>query len=734
MKLVLEILKDHPDNQEDMARCSGFQVISFLLRRISPRHMTPQTVQLIPNLLHVVRNNETLYADVVKFLLFDFKLWILTDVEVQKKFVGQLIMEIERIRQGDIVDQTIDVNKSYRSRFRALIGLQRILDLLRIFYWCDGSETDIILGTEKICNPSTNEVLGERPGSEDTMNIRTSLLKLAKIVVNADIPTNVDIMVLEEVQALIYFLADCRDIAQLLDICRFVIELLLYGSVEQMSTVADFMFQVDAYEVFVNLLYVTPSIPVRLLALKCIGRLLMLSKQARQKYGADGPVGFSYITNILKQYTFTEETYSTLRDIFLGQISLTEQKSPMRDFDELDISQSNSMGPVMQNDSSLYQFEVQAVLDCIFKLLLTASVDVKLSVLSDWKLQLKSFHVQDVFLKQPGWQTWLFSLMANQRYSFTDFEDEEILQDPVQNESMEVVREIILDIITILLYHALVHSKQGWRIVEETIAHLYTFEESDLLFDAQTIIGKVWLRLLDSYIAAAQRKLITISFTDKNTPVLDNFLHLMTYIEEYMFYSQITNEQLYNKWLKKAVPLLAMMSPTAQTPLGTATQYDSNNDLSSLITRTQSYDSTVSDNLGTPRKGDVSGNSPPLTPLSTGPLIRRGTAMMSASFTSPTTTTPSRTKPYDAEIEIKARKDEEQHWVDLPIAQKLISLLHMWNLSSVANFTALSNITQQGSKRLRTGGSLRVCLRLIRYCLRESYTRNSLYNIFNISS
>lgn len=257
------------------------------------------------------------------------------------------------------------------------------------------------------------------------------------------------------------------------------------------------MAQVSAYEVFVNLLY-TPSVPVRMLALKCIGRLLMLNKHSRTKYFADGSFGFSFITNLLRSYPFTEETYITLRDIFLGQISLDDKGalSTMRDFDELDIQQTNGgigSGVVTQSDGSLYQFEVQAVLDSIFKLLLTASMDVKMLVLQDWKLQLKSFHVQDIFLKQSSWQTWLFSLMANHSFTFGDGVEENasdvdladvkvffftftIVNNLAQDTNMEAVEEIILDIITILLYHALIHSKQGWRIVEETVSHLYMFE------------------------------------------------------------------------------------------------------------------------------------------------------------------------------------------------------------------------------------------------------------------
>ncbi len=70
LQLILDFLKDHKDNQEDMVRCRGFHVICFLLKQISPQHLTEPTVKLIPEIFAAIGDNDALFNDVVNFFLF----------------------------------------------------------------------------------------------------------------------------------------------------------------------------------------------------------------------------------------------------------------------------------------------------------------------------------------------------------------------------------------------------------------------------------------------------------------------------------------------------------------------------------------------------------------------------------------------------------------------------------------------------------------------------------------
>jgi len=84
LDLIATLLKDHQENQEDMKKSGGIQVVGFLLKQISPLFLTEHTISLFPKLVHIILDrNFPLYEEVVRYLLFDSKLWIYTKPNVQ---------------------------------------------------------------------------------------------------------------------------------------------------------------------------------------------------------------------------------------------------------------------------------------------------------------------------------------------------------------------------------------------------------------------------------------------------------------------------------------------------------------------------------------------------------------------------------------------------------------------------------------------------------------------------
>jgi WD40 repeat protein len=801
LQLILYLLKDSHDNQEDMARCHGFQVIGFLLKQISPTHLTEQTVNMIPSLLARVKDHEILYTDVLQYMLFDFRLWIYAKCDVQKKFYSQLVKEVEQNRT------------SSGNRFRSVIGVQRIVDLMRWFYWFEKqADTDLILGTEKIMNSMNGSILGERPTQLHIVEIRVLLLRLLKAMIKSNtvqpvsttttadnknkkrqntLTTEIDDndeqqlifdrISSSELQSLLYFLADCRDKYQLIDMTQFVLELLLSN---QGSTIADDMASLNAYEVFVNLLYV-PSERVRILAIKCIGKLLLLNAPLRKKTCADQSHGFSLVTQLLSAYWFTEGTYRALRDVFIGKIFLTDQGSLFTMQQQTEDKSTTSKRKGKQHSSGSNhnsgvnvgsnEHDIPAALGCIFRLLPNCRLDVRQIILQDLKMLCEISDIQRVILEQDGWYSWILDLISQDiEYCepTTDLLSDSDTDDVVLNISSELRMklftkccEILLDIMALVLYYGLSDVRQGWKYLEDSFSHVFIYEQRGALTDGRSLISALLSRILDHYQIAYDRKTLVINFNDnknKNSVVLENLLHFVTFVEEALFYTQTLNSQLANTGLlKKSDSNASLLSTGFGVIKNIVAQRDTSDNLSTIsgtpstpvstsisfrvspkpISRTASSSSMVSNSSATQQQQPhehaeenqtthmtqhLSTSMPDLQ-IHTPPKTTLSPVASSPNITGLTNADSSRSlkknRVYDHESELNQRRDDETHqWLDLPIVQKVIYLLNGLKLASVANFNALNALGTivQTSKRLRVGGSLRLTLRLIRYALRES--------------
>jgi hypothetical protein len=80
---------------------------------------------------------------------------------------------------------------------------------------------------------------------------------------------------------------------------------------------------------------------------------------------------------------------------------------------------------------------------------------------------------------------------------------------------------------------------------------------------------------------------------------------------------------------------------------------------------------------------------------------------------------------YDVEDELDSRRRPDGSWIDLPLVEDTIYLLNHWKIACISNFRPLSKVIGE-SKHLRSGGTLRITLRFIKYSLEESSTLNEL--------
>lgn len=101
-----------------------------------------------------------------------------------------------------------------------------------------------------------------------------------------------------------------------------------------LGAIAEYISNCGGYEVLVQLLK-NKAENVRIFALKCIGKFLILHPKSRQKLLADQVHGFAHITHILQQFPFTKQTYHALRDIFVGGGTLNDTMEVREHFPQL---------------------------------------------------------------------------------------------------------------------------------------------------------------------------------------------------------------------------------------------------------------------------------------------------------------------------------------------------------------------------------------------------------------
>lgn len=119
-----------------------------------------------------------------------------------------------------------------------------------------------------------------------------------------------------------------------------------------------------------------------------------------------------------------------------------------------------------------------------------------------------------------------------------------------------VGRDMLVEIFKVLTYHLLTTDKQGWRVLEETLAYAYIFQERGL--DLVNFLSAFHLKLLDTYTVEFERGNISLPSTldsiksgsgEKSSTaaiVLTNFVYLVRMVEEYLFYNRTISECSFN--------------------------------------------------------------------------------------------------------------------------------------------------------------------------------------------
>ena len=199
--LLQNMLKNNPQNQQHMVLAHGFQIIGHLLESINPQCWTTATLQALEQLAMAVIGCEPLFRQLFLHVYLNFRIWVYTPPDVQNEIIEAISCHSSK-------------NTSY---FRSLITVQRIIDVLRKFYWF--TPESISAATKPIVNPTTFETLGKRPDHHSMKQIRINLLQLAKLIA-------FDGFTYDEAKGFVFYLQDCQDPEQGVDVLQLLLSIL----------------------------------------------------------------------------------------------------------------------------------------------------------------------------------------------------------------------------------------------------------------------------------------------------------------------------------------------------------------------------------------------------------------------------------------------------------------------------------------------------------------------------
>ncbi|XP_050442787.1 neurobeachin isoform X2 [Adelges cooleyi] len=430
---ICDMVETSQTVQQHMIQNRGFLVISYMLQRSSREHLTLEVLGSFLRLTkHLVTcltpNNELLLKQLLDHILFNPGLWIYTPTHVQTRLYTYLATEF-------LSDTQI------YSNVRRVSTVLQTVHTLKYYYW--------------VVNPRNKSGIvpkgldGPRPAQKDILIIRGYILLFLKQLMMLGVGTKED-----ELQSIINYLTTVCEDENLHDVLQTLMSLM---SEQPASMIPAFDVKHGVRCVFK--LVASESQLIRLQALKLLGFFLSRSTHKR-KYDVMSPFNLYTLLAerlMLHEETITLPTYNVLYEI------LTER-----------ISQQILYTRHPEPDSNC-RMENPMILKVVATLIRQAKpseqlLEVKKIFLSDMTILCSNNREnRRTVLQMSVWQEWLIAMA----YIHPRTCEEQKVSDMVYN------------LFTMLLHHAIKHEYGGWRVWVDTLAIVHSkvsFEEFKLQF------------------------------------------------------------------------------------------------------------------------------------------------------------------------------------------------------------------------------------------------------------
>ena len=167
IQVLTSYLKDSPSNQEDFATMNGFMVISYLLSRSKLQNITPQVIEMLKRLYKEIIVPRLAYQ-MLEYIFLDIRLWIYLPIDLQMSVYRSIF---------DIFNSSSTEKKRW---FVWALPFNKILYIMRVFFWSKYSDDEICLYNQPKINKITQLAEGERP--TNTLGIRDLFWTIAQSV------------------------------------------------------------------------------------------------------------------------------------------------------------------------------------------------------------------------------------------------------------------------------------------------------------------------------------------------------------------------------------------------------------------------------------------------------------------------------------------------------------------------------------------------------------------------
>eukprot|EP00002_Diphylleia_rotans_P023924 TRINITY_DN4715_c0_g1_i2.p1 TRINITY_DN4715_c0_g1~~TRINITY_DN4715_c0_g1_i2.p1 ORF type:complete len:2872 (-),score=521.03 TRINITY_DN4715_c0_g1_i2:1126-9741(-) len=308
--LLLEVLRDHPITQANFSEQFGFSIISLLLRKCSPSHLTIPVVKKMIELFHSLPEGR-LSSDLMFNLILDFRLWIFADYDVQRFLYSTLSAICE---------------KKYRL-FRQYMPTSRLLYMMYIYFWYE-SDVDSEASVNFV-HPITRQILGRRPTNEQMSVLRRQILEA---VVGNYLSLATASEMLEDINDILCFVHCCTDTLQLRDILCFLRSYLRL----QPATIVD---QISSFDLIGMLLYFTTlgSIDVFRESLYMYGYLNEQLQILQKRRIKDVDAEMEFIKANMEKMPLSKSLYFIVRNAMIGHPYMIDDYLPNEPCDGLRI-------------------------------------------------------------------------------------------------------------------------------------------------------------------------------------------------------------------------------------------------------------------------------------------------------------------------------------------------------------------------------------------------------------
>lgn len=310
MQLISDLVRHSVRVQQQMEQTRGFVVIASVLAQSSVRHMSDRMLQLILDMAEYLRREArdsaqhhpaalALLRDIMEHILFNAPLWIYAPVSVQMSLLSSLATDY--------------VHDCAALDLRSLVGVPRILDMLRYYYWM--REDVHARCAEPAVHPRTRAVIALRPSRRDMASLRTFLLLIIKQYMTREaLPAARD-----EVRALMAYLYLSNTVEEhILD----ALGLLLALSCEPVSRVMVELEQLDAMTMCLSLLDCA-SQSVQVYAIKLLGQCVNAVSGRRRERGAEDRAVYRVLAQrLLDHHTPLDmPTYNALFELITNTVN-----------------------------------------------------------------------------------------------------------------------------------------------------------------------------------------------------------------------------------------------------------------------------------------------------------------------------------------------------------------------------------------------------------------------------